>query len=77
MATRSRQRTSSSDKQSLGELANSYIDALLAQNPAQLPLAANLRFTENRQALRLGQALWKTVTGATDYRVHVTDSRTG
>lgn len=64
-------------RQSLVDLANRYVEALLAHEPARLPLAADVRFTENGQALQPGDALWKTVTGATDYRIHVADPDTG
>lgn len=54
-----------------------YLDALLARDPEQLPLARNVRFTENGQALRLGEALWGGVTAVRDYRLIVADPQAG
>ncbi len=36
-----------------------YVDALLAHDPSKLPLAANVRFTEDAKELKLGDGLWK------------------
>jgi hypothetical protein len=58
-------------------LANAYLDALIHHDPTSLPLSDDVRFTENGQRLELGQALWKTVSGATGYRIHVADPAHG
>ena len=49
-------------------LLTRYFDAMVAHAPAQLPLAANVRFTEDSHELKLGDGLWKTVTRKGDFR---------
>jgi hypothetical protein len=47
----------------LGALAGEYYAALAAGEPARLPLAADVRFTENGQPIAIGTGLWATATG--------------
>ena len=49
-------------------LVDQYMDALVARDPARLPLAPDVRFTENCQALAVGKGLWATATGPGKYR---------
>jgi hypothetical protein len=37
-----------------------YFSALEARNPSSLPLAANVKFTENGVEMRVGEGFWKT-----------------
>jgi hypothetical protein len=55
-----------------------YLAALVAQDPSGLPLAADVRSTENGQVLELGTGLWGTATAVPghDY-VHVEDDERG
>jgi len=45
----------------LTDMITKYLDALAAHDPSQLPLAADVRFTEDSRELKLGEGLWKTV----------------
>ena len=54
-----------------------YLDAMVAHNPAALPLAANIRFTENSQEMRLGDGLWKNASRIRPYRQDILDVREG
>lgn len=65
------------DRACLEGFIDSYLDALVARDPAQLPLAADVRFTENGQELELGDALWHGASGVRDYRVYITDPGAG
>lgn len=56
------------DRACLQNMITSYVDAMVAHDPARLPLAANARFTEDSQELKLGEGLWKTVTRKGDFR---------
>jgi len=56
-------------------LLTRYIDAMVAHAPAQLPLAANVRFTEDSRELTLGEGLWKTVTRKGDFRQDYIDQK--
>src|SRR5439155_1471593 len=57
--------------------AERYLDALAARDPKQLPLAANVKFTENGQRLNLGDGIWNTATAKGIYRLFVTDTQAG
>src|SRR6185437_541091 len=43
-------------------------DAMVAHDPSRLPLAKDVRFTEDSKDLKLGDGLWKTVTKKGDFR---------
>lgn len=51
---------SSMDREALEAVAGAYVSAVLDQDPSQLPLAANVRFTENSQEIHLGEGVWCT-----------------
>jgi hypothetical protein len=48
-------------------LMDRYLEALAANDPAGLPVSADVRFTENGQELALGKGLWATATSVPDY----------
>lgn len=56
------------DRACLTGLINTYVDALVAQDHSRLPLAENVRVTEDSRAIQLGEGLWKTVTGKGTFR---------
>jgi len=51
------------------QLAERYLEALVARDPARLSLAAAHRFTENGVELPLGEGLWKTARAVRTRRV--------
>ena len=65
------------DRACLEGFVDRYLDALVAHDPKQLPLAPNVRFTENGVRLDVGDAQWKTVVGKGGYRIFVTDPEAG
>jgi hypothetical protein len=56
-------------------LITKYIEAVVAHDPSKLPLAANVRFTEDSKDLKLGEGIWKTVTKAGTFRRDYIDLR--
>jgi hypothetical protein len=51
-----------------------YLAALAANDPSKLPVADNLRYTENGQEIGLGRGLWATATRVPDHDyAHVVD----
>lgn len=52
----------------LSGLVTQYLDALIAHDQGKLPLAPNVRFTEDSRELKLGEGLWQTVTAKGDFR---------
>jgi hypothetical protein len=54
-----------------------YLGALLAHDPSKLPVAAHVKFTENTIPLKLGDALWGTISGMGTYKVYFADPQAG
>jgi hypothetical protein len=54
-----------------------YLDAMVAHDPARLPVTSGVVFTENDVPLRLGEALWRTATGLGSYRLTLADPASG
>lgn len=65
------------DRACLGGMITKYVEAIVAHNPQALPLAPNVRFTEDSRELRLGDGVWKTVTRAGTFRQDYLDVRRG
>ena len=49
------------------------MDAFVAHAPARLPLATNVKFTENGQRLEPGDGTWRTVTAKGGYALTISD----
>lgn len=64
----------SCDRACLTGLLTQYIDGLARGDHSNLSLADRFRFTENSQALDLGEGLWKSVTGAGGFRQDYIDT---
>ncbi|MDB6082816.1 MAG: hypothetical protein JWN43_697 [Gammaproteobacteria bacterium] len=56
------------DEQCLKGFVDRYLQALSAHDPAHLPVARNVRFTENGVQIPLGEALWRTFRKPGSYR---------
>ena len=50
-------------RECLDYMLNVYLKALVAHKPEALPVAANVKFTENGVDRKLGEGLWQTITG--------------
>lgn len=57
----------------LENLANEYLHALVAHDPKQLPLAADVRYTENDQPMEVGDGFWGTATAVGHFRLCFSD----
>jgi hypothetical protein len=68
---------SNCDRECLRDTVTQYLNAMVAHNPASLPTAANLRFTEDTQTLKLGEGLWKNASKIRPYRQDFLDVRQG
>jgi hypothetical protein len=55
-------RTAPIDRAGLKKVLDDYLNALIARDPSSLPLASDLRFTENGEVIRLGEGLWKSAS---------------
>jgi hypothetical protein len=66
------------DRECLHGFVTQYLDALVAHNPGALPLAANVRFTEDTVPMKLGESpLWKDATKLRPFRWDILDVRQG
>jgi hypothetical protein len=54
-----------------------YLSALAAHDPSRLPVAADVKFTENTIPLTLGDALWGTISGIGTYKLCFVDPQSG
>jgi len=62
------------DRACLNVLADNYLAALVAHDPAKVPLARNVRMVENIQRIQPGEGLWQTASALpTTFRIHVPD----
>lgn len=68
---------STCSRQCLRTFADLYLESLIAHDPARLPLARSVRFTENGRELKLGEGLWRTAAALGTYRVYVLDPDSG
>ncbi len=67
----------SCDRACLEGFVEQYFDAAIAHDPVLLPLAPDVKFTENGQRLVLPDAHWKIMTAKGKYRLFVTDPEAG
>jgi hypothetical protein len=65
------------DRACLEGFVEAYLDAAIAHDPSLLPLAPDVKFTENGQRLVLPDAHWKIMIGKGKYRLFVTDPEAG
>src|SRR5215472_6752510 len=59
----------SCERACLNRIVDQYLSALVAHDPSRLPLAKNVRFTEDGVQLQLGDALWATAGGLGTYKL--------
>lgn len=62
------------DRTCLTGLLTQYIDALVAHDPARLPIAPKLRYTEDSKVAKPGEGLWKSVTAKAGFRQDYIDT---
>ena len=67
----------SCDRACLEGMVNQYLKAVVAHDASSLPLAKNVKYTENGQQLPMTQGLWATATGDATYRLYAADPMAG
>jgi len=65
------------DRACLEDLVNQYVAALVVHDPKRLPLAADVKYTENQQVMDIGDGFWNTVTGVGNYKHYFADPVAG
>jgi hypothetical protein len=64
------------DRACLEGLATRYLNALVAHDPKQLPLAKDVRYTEQDQPMDVGDGFWGTATEVGHFRLCFSDTVT-
>jgi hypothetical protein len=65
------------DRECLAGFVTEYMNAMLAHKPESLPVAADVKFTQDCKEMKLGEGEWETITGLTGYRRDILDVRQG
>jgi hypothetical protein len=66
------------DRACLIKTANDYLAALVAHDPSDVKLAADLKYVENTERLKAGEGLWKTASAVPSaFALHVPDPVSG
>jgi hypothetical protein len=65
------------DRQCLADFITQYLNAMKAHNPELLKTSSRVRFTEDTVEMKLGEGLWKNLTGLRPYRQDFIDVREG
>jgi hypothetical protein len=66
------------DRECLRGFIEQYLNAVVAHKPSDLPLAANVRFTEDTVEMKPGESpLWRNASRLRPYRLDILDVRQG
>jgi hypothetical protein len=65
------------NRECLESFAEKYLAALVAHKPSQLPLAGNVRYTENGQDLKMNDGMWQVATALGSPKLFFTDPDSG
>ncbi|HEY7185394.1 MAG TPA: hypothetical protein VH436_02540 [Vicinamibacterales bacterium] len=68
---------SACDRECLRGFITRYLDAMVAHAAAALPVAPNVRVTEDTVAVKLGEGLWKGASKIRPYRLDILDPAQG
>jgi hypothetical protein len=61
------------DRACLTDIMTRYLNAMVAHDPSAVPLAANVKFTEDGKVLKPGDGAWKTMSKLRPYRLDFID----
>jgi hypothetical protein len=65
------------DRGCLESIASKYLDAMVAHDPSQAPLAAGVQYAQDNVPLKIGQALWATASERGKYIHYFADPEQG
>jgi len=61
------------DRECLAGFVTQYMNAMVAHKPESLPVASDVKFTQDCKEMKLGEGEWKVISGLTDYRRDILD----
>jgi hypothetical protein len=65
------------NRECLRGFVSKYLDAMLKHDPGLLPRSADVKFTEDSEVMKLGEGLWKSVSGIRPFRRDLLDVSQG
>jgi hypothetical protein len=65
------------DRACLAGVMDAYLHALVSHDAASLPLARNVKYTENGVRINIGDGLWQTASAMPTYRLDLIDEEAG
>ena len=65
------------DRTCLGDFITQYLNAMMKHDPELLRTSSRVRFTEDTVEMKLGDGLWKNISGLRPYRQDFIDVREG
>jgi hypothetical protein len=65
------------NRECLRGFVTQYLEAMVAHTPGALPVAPNVRFTEDTVDMKLGEGLWKAASKIRPYRLDILDATQG
>jgi hypothetical protein len=65
------------DRVCLNGIMDQYLAAMVAHDPSKLPLAKNVKFTEDGARLELGDGLWATAASVGNYKLYFDEPAAG
>ena len=65
------------DRACLEGFVDRFLDAFVKHDPGTLPIAGNVKSTENGQHLKVGDGSWRSMVGKGTYRLFVSDPEAG
>ena len=65
----------SCDRACLGDIVTRYLESLVAHDPSKVPLADNVRFTEDTKDTPIGGGFWATASKVGAFRTDILDVR--
>ena len=65
------------DRACLEKVMDHYLDAMVAHNPSQAPLAPDVQYAQDNVRLKIGQALWASATARGKYIHYFADPERG
>jgi hypothetical protein len=77
LATKAADSKAQCDRACLEGVMDRYLDAMVAHNPSQAPLAPDVQYAQDNVRLKIGQALWATATARGKYIHYFADPEQG
>jgi hypothetical protein len=65
------------DRACLNGFLDQVLAAMVAHDSSSLPLARDVKYTENGQLLRIGDGFWGTASGSPSYKIYADDPQAG